>query len=164
MGVSCWGYYSGGEVGHNVSGVFLKLNENGTAQLITGAADIGQGLTTILCQIAAEELGISMDKVQMSPVDTDSAPIDLGSWLSRATYFTGNAVIEAAKDAKRQIFEIASEILDANTGDLISKDNVIYDSTNPEKSISIGDAIRSSIFTWGKDVLGRGYFSADLGP
>ena len=80
----------------------------------------------------------------MSPVDTDSAPIDLGSWLSRATYFTGNAVIEAAKDAKRQIFEIASEILDANTGDLISKDNVIYDSINPEKSISIGDFINNT--------------------
>jgi 4-hydroxybenzoyl-CoA reductase alpha subunit len=163
IGVSCWGYYSGARVGHGVSGVFLKVNENGTAQLLTGAADIGQGLTTVLCQIAAEELGVSLDKVQMSPVDTDSAPIDLGSWLSRTTYFTGNAVIEAAKDAKRQIFEVACEMLDTNMGDLICKDNVIYDSTNPEKSIPIEDAVRTSIFKQGKAVLGKGYFDVDLG-
>lgn len=163
VGISCWGYYSGARVGHGVSGVFLKLNENGTAQLLTGAADIGQGLTTVLCQIAAEELGISLDKVQMSPVDTDLAPIDLGSWLSRTTYFTGNAVIEAAEDAKQQIFEVACEILDTNMGDLICKDNVIYDSINPEKSIPIEDAIRNSIFKRGKAILGKGYFDANLG-
>ena len=163
IGVSCWGYYSGSRVGHGSSGAFIKLNENGTVNLITGAEDIGQGSNTVLCQIAAEELGISLDKIHINTGDTDFTPIDLGSWLSRVTYFAGNAVREAAKDVKSQIFEVASEILETNIDNLVCNNSKIYDSVSPKKYISFEDAVRNSIFKRGAAILGKGYFDANLG-
>jgi len=163
VGVSCWGYYSGSKVGHGGSGIFMRLNENGTISLTTGASEIGQGLHTILSQIAAEELGLSLDRVQVLSGDTDYTPVDLGSWLSRTTYFTGNAVLEAARDVKRQVLRTAAEMLQADADHLVCKDNAVCDSADPQKKVPIEDVAKFSIYQGRKGILATGYFDVDLG-
>jgi CO/xanthine dehydrogenase Mo-binding subunit len=140
----------------------LKVNENGTINIITGAEDIGQGSNTILCQIAAEELGVSLDRVQITTGDTDVTPIDLGTWLSRVTYFAGNAVKEAAKDAKRQIFEAASKLLGTGIDNLACDNNRIYDSGSQDRHVSLEEAAKSSLYRPGKPILGKGFFNPVL--
>jgi 4-hydroxybenzoyl-CoA reductase subunit alpha len=163
VGISCWGYYSGARVGHGGSGIFIRLNEDGVFILTTGASDIGQGLNTVLSQIAAEELGVSLDRIRIVSGDTDFTPVDLGSWLSRTTYFTGNAVLEAAREVKEQIIETAAEMLHADKACLQCKDNMIRDYSAPDKRLRLEEVARYALFQRKKGVLGRGYYDADLG-
>ena len=85
----------------NPGAAFIKVNEDGTAILYVGTADVGQGSTTVLAQIAAEELGITYEKVTVIAADTKLTPFDLGTVASRVTYIVGNAVQRAAAQARR---------------------------------------------------------------
>lgn len=125
---------------------FLKVNEDGSVDLVMGGTDMGQGRFTVLAQIAAEELGISLEDVHVAPADTDIAPLDLGSYASRSTYIQGHAVKAAAADAKRQLFRIAARMLDASTEALEAKDRRIYVKGIPEKGVSISDVVRVARF------------------
>jgi 4-hydroxybenzoyl-CoA reductase alpha subunit len=91
--------------------VVVKLSEDGgTAQVLTGSAEIGQGSDTAMGMIAAEALGISFSEIRVSSGDTDYS-VDLGAYSSRQTLMTGHATKEAAEDAKRQVLEILAETL-----------------------------------------------------
>ena len=100
------------------AGASIKVNEDGTFLLLTGAPDVGQGSSTVLSQIAAEELGVDVEDISIITADTDITPFDYGAIASRVTRTTGNAVKLAAADAKRQLFELASKRLRANIEDL----------------------------------------------
>jgi 4-hydroxybenzoyl-CoA reductase alpha subunit len=91
--------------------VVVKLSEDGgTARVLTGSAEIGQGSDTAFGMIAAEALGIPLADVRVSSGDTDYS-VDLGAYSSRQTLMTGHATKEAAEDAKRQVLEVLSETL-----------------------------------------------------
>jgi CO/xanthine dehydrogenase Mo-binding subunit len=91
--------------------VVVKLSEDGgTAQVLTGSAEIGQGSDTAMGMIAAEALGISFSEIRVSSGDTDYS-VDLGAYSSRQTLMTGHATKEAAEDAKRQVLEVLAEAL-----------------------------------------------------
>lgn len=92
----------------DMAGATLKLNEDGYFSLLLGATDIGTGSDTILAQIAAESLGVSLDRIVVYTADTDVTPFDSGAYASSTTYTTGNAVIEAAEEMKRLIEEHGS--------------------------------------------------------
>lgn len=83
----------------------LKLNDDGFFNLLVGATDIGQGSDTVLAQIAAETLGITLDKVIVYSSDTDITPFDTGAYASSTTYVSGNAVIKAAVKMREAIDE-----------------------------------------------------------
>jgi 4-hydroxybenzoyl-CoA reductase subunit alpha len=110
VGVACGFFVSGAgypiyrsETPHCT--VLVKLPEvGGTVQVLTGAAEIGQGCDTVLAMIAAEVLGIPLEDVRVLSGDTDLA-LDLGAYSSRTTLMTGHATREAAEDAKRLIIE-----------------------------------------------------------
>ncbi len=89
--------------GYNSAEAFVKLSDEGTVTIITSALDMGQGAHTVMAQIVAEELGVEMDDVKVISNDTDLTPYDLGSWGSRATFMNGNAVMMAARDAKKGV-------------------------------------------------------------
>ena len=83
-----------------------------TASVQTGATDIGQGSGTVISQIVAEVLGLRMQDITInSGVDTDFTPLDPGTYGSRVSLFSGNAAKLAAEDAKRQLAEVAGELL-----------------------------------------------------
>lgn len=94
------------------TGAIVRMLEDGTISLNTGATDIGQGSDTVLAQICAETLKIPINMVSVSSPDTDGSPYNWGTTASRVTYTTGRAVAGAAREVVRQIMEHASEILD----------------------------------------------------
>ncbi len=108
------------------SGAFIKINPDGAASLSVPTVDIGSGQITILCQIAAEELGLDPDKVNMNyQINTDNVPFEPPTHASRSTYSAGNAVRLAANEAKRRLLQVAANMLEANVDDLeIAQGNI----------------------------------------
>jgi len=157
MGVSS--YFSGSLIYPNASAAIVKLNDDGTVSLITGALDIGQGAETILSQIVAEELGVSMEDIRVVAADTENTPVDIGSWISGGAYVSGNAVKLAASDARRQLFEVAAQELEANPEDLVVKNREISVKDSPGRSISFTQAVAASIAKRrGNPVIGQGHY------
>ncbi len=100
------------------TGAIVRLLEDGTVVLNTGAVDIGQGSDTVLTQICAEALKLPMDRVSLASPDTDGSPYNWGTTASRVTYTTGRAVVGAAAEVERQIKAHAAEILECSALDL----------------------------------------------
>ena len=95
----------------DVGSATLKLSEDGTYNLIIGAADMGTGCDTILAQMAAECLDCSVEDIAVFGADTDTSPYDSGSYASSTTYITGKAVEKACAELKQKICEIAAGML-----------------------------------------------------
>ena len=89
----------------------IKLNDGGSYNLTVGATDIGQGSDTILCQIAAEELRTTVDKILIYSSDTDLTPFDCGAYASSTTYISGNATWNAAKKMRERLEKEAADYL-----------------------------------------------------
>jgi CO/xanthine dehydrogenase Mo-binding subunit len=90
----------------------VRLHMDGSATVMAGTSDMGQGARTVLAQIAAEELGLTPDGVQVVMGDTGMAPFDLQTSASRSTVFMGTAVLEACRDVQRQVAELAAGAFD----------------------------------------------------
>ena len=142
------------------SAAFVELGTDGSVKLIAGGAEIGQGSDTVLCQIAAEELGIDLDRIRICSSDTDVTPIDLGSFSSRTTLYTGNAVQAACRDAKSQLLDAVAQKLEAKLEDLECRDNWISVKGSPNTGMSFADGVKASIYSdKGMPILGRGFFN-----
>lgn len=102
----------------NGAGATIKLNEDGTLTVNTGAVDVGQGSDTVLSQLAAGVLGVSLDKIKYAAPDTDFSPYNHQTGGSRTTYTVGVAVERASENARDQILEHASEMLECSLDDL----------------------------------------------
>jgi CO/xanthine dehydrogenase Mo-binding subunit len=100
------------------TGAIVRMLEDGSIVLNTGAVDIGQGSDTVLSQICAEALKVPVDRVRLASPDTDGSPYNWGTTASRVTYTTGRAVVAAAHEVERQIKEHASEMLECDKVDL----------------------------------------------
>jgi 4-hydroxybenzoyl-CoA reductase alpha subunit len=164
LGVACTVHVSGkrhfGD--YDGSSATIKINEDGKALIISGEGECGQGAATALCQIAAEELGIPLEDVEFSQADTDLTTFCLGAFGSRLTYVAGNAVKDAAQKAKQQLYETASEMLEANPDDLLSKEGKIFVRGAEEKAVAVGDVARARLFRRnGSPVVASGSFDAD---
>ncbi|HTL03610.1 MAG TPA: xanthine dehydrogenase family protein molybdopterin-binding subunit [Vicinamibacterales bacterium] len=87
----------------------VRLHHDGSASILSGTSDMGQGARTVLAQIAAQELGITTDSISVMMGDTAIVPFDSSTSASRSTVFMGNAVIKACEDIKSQLRRMASE-------------------------------------------------------
>jgi len=96
----------------------IKMNDNGSFNLLVGATDLGTGSDTILGQIAAETLTVPLDKIVVYSSDTDLTPFDPGAYASSTTYTSGNAVRRAAERVRGQILEVAGVMLEEEPGEL----------------------------------------------
>jgi len=96
----------------------LKMNEDGSFNLLLGATDLGTGSDTIMAQIAAEVLGVSVRDIIVLSSDTDLTPFDVGAYASSTTFISGNAVKKAALHAREQIVKVAAKILDERPEDI----------------------------------------------
>ena len=95
----------------DVGSATVKLSDDGSFNLLIGAADMGTGCDTILAQMVAECMECSVDEVAVFGADTDASPYDSGSYASSTTYLTGKAVGEACEKLKKQLVGIAGDIL-----------------------------------------------------
>jgi len=123
LGFACSHYISGASKPVNWTGephatVKLKLDFDGSIVVLTGAADIGQGSSTVLVQTVAEVLGLEVSRVRIVSGDSDVVPKDNGSYSSRVTFLVGNAAIDAANKLKALLLAAAARRLDAEPGDI----------------------------------------------
>ena len=95
----------------DVGSATVKLSEDGTYNLIIGAADMGTGCDTILAQMVAEFMECEVDDVAVFGADTDVSPYDSGSYASSTTYITGKAVEKACNELKKSICSIAADMM-----------------------------------------------------
>ena len=143
----------------NPGAAFLKVNQDGTANLYIGTADIGQGSTTVLAQIAAEELGVDYDQVTVVAADTKLTPFDLGTVASRVTYIVGNAVQRAAAQAKQILYEVAAEDLNVSPSGLASSHGHVYVNGFPEKRVELSAVAQKAYMQKGRPPIGAGTFN-----
>ncbi len=120
-------------------GAVVKINSDGSVNLLVSLGRQGNGNDTTQCQIAAEELGVPYDRVSISCGDTDVTPWGQGSTASTSTHLSGTATKAAAADAKRQLLELAAKVFQAKPEDLDIKDGMIFSTGFPEQRIPISD-------------------------
>jgi 4-hydroxybenzoyl-CoA reductase subunit alpha len=126
------------------------------------AADIGQGSDTVLKQILAEELGLRMEDIRITSADTSTTPqADLGAWGSRLTLMNGNAILEAAKKIKAQIFGSVSARYNLNViYDMECKDGRVYPVGRPDRGLSFGEAVAlAQKANRGEPLVAFGYYT-----
>ncbi len=146
IGLGCGGFPSGAGFYFNKttsahSTVIIKAGEGGGVNVFTGASDIGQGSDSVICQIVAEVLGLTLEDINLTSADTHLTPPDMGTYSSRVTVAAGNAALNAANAIKAQIFKLVSAELEANPDDLIAIDRQIAVKGSPDRFISFTDAV-----------------------
>ena len=122
----------------------IMINADGSVNLVTGAADEGQGNRTVLAQIAAETLGIEFEKISVSETDTETTPLDCGTHGSRQAYGGGLAVQAAANEARQKLLTYATQELNVSADQLEIKNGAIFEATHPHNKILISDLMRKT--------------------
>jgi 4-hydroxybenzoyl-CoA reductase subunit alpha len=148
IGIGCYSFISGGvfnwfNTSYPFSSAEIRAFADGTVHLLTMTADIGQGSETALKQILAEELGLKMEDIRITAGDTAMTPqADLGSWGSRVTLMGGNAVLDAARKIKAQLFGAVSARFNMNViYEFECKDGRVQAKGRPDKGVSFGEAV-----------------------
>ncbi len=165
VGMACYGFTAGAlanfyGTNHPYSEAMVKVNNDGTIDLLTMAIDIGQGSDTVLSQIVAEELAVPLKDVRITTADTQFTPVDWGTYASRVTIIAGSAVRDAAADAKRQLFGAAAARLNLDINEELEfKGGRIYVREFPERGITLAEAAVAAQKASGMPVIGRGVFS-----
>ncbi len=122
------------------AGAEVELFEDGHAQVRAGAAEVGQGLVSVLAHILSEELGVEYESIDLVVGDTDLTPDGGATTASRQTFITGNAVRLAARRLRDTLAMVASEELDSDPDNLVFADGTI--SGDNAARMTVGEAVR----------------------
>lgn len=160
LGISCGFCPCGGFATSSV----IKMNMDGTAVVATGAMDMGQGLRTVMAQIAAEELGLNTDDITVIIGDTDSTPFDVGIFGDRGTHTAGMAVKMAATDARNQLLELAAEKMEANPADMEIQDKKIFVKGAPHRFVHFKEVLGGGMYKKGGPVIGKASINPSTHP
>ncbi len=136
----------------------IKFNEDGGATVVSGVVDNGQGNDNMLVQIAAEVLGLDPGNIQLISADTEMTANDPGAYSMIATFAGGNAMLAAAEDARRQIFEVAAGAMGANPADLVAAGGKVFVAGSPDHGLPLAKVIRMALIQ-GRPVMGQGSFT-----
>lgn len=142
----------------NPAAAFVEIMGDGSANVMFGAADIGQGSGTTMAQIAAETLGITYEKVHVSWGDTRSTPEGGATSASRQTLITGNAVMKACQAARDTLAEAAADYLGCEKEALVFKDERVYKNDDPAVTMTY-DTLMAQMKASGKIAVGAGYYN-----
>ena len=162
LGLAC-SMQGSGIAGVDFAGAFLKLNEDGSFNLQVGATDLGTGSDTVLAQIAAETLGVSLDKILVYSSDTDFTPFDVGAYASSTTIISGGAVKKAAEKTRDAVCCFAAQLLEAAPEELTCRDNRIFAPSG--KSVSMSETAMFAFYKEKTQVMeGSSHFNTDSPP
>ncbi|HEY7165607.1 MAG TPA: molybdopterin cofactor-binding domain-containing protein, partial [Candidatus Binatia bacterium] len=125
------------------SNAIVRLSPDGSATLLSGSVEIGQGTLTSLAQIVAEELGIPANKVSVTFPDTDVTPFDQSTSSSRTIFNMGRASWEAAKQVKTQLLDIGAKALEARVEDLELRDGAVQVKGVPDRKRTIAQLFQT---------------------
>ena len=164
-GISAVNYPTGMNLGGDPSQALVHATTSGSFVVTLSATDLGQGLRTVIGQIAAETLGIRMEDVVVDTADTDTGPHDMGTFASRATHRVGNAVIAAAVEARDALLDVAVDEFEAAREDLVfdGQGNLMVRGA-PDRSLRIADIAAAAQFKYGRTISGRGAWMKPKSP
>lgn len=164
IGIGCSGFPSGSGYRQHpeiptYSSALVRLNEDGSVLVLSGAADSGQGSDTVLLQIAAEELGVDFEICKFIRADTDITPADLGNFSSRTTVFAGNAVRKAALEVRKQMSAFLGKLWEVESEKLVFSGGLITVTGVPMKQLTFQEAAKKMLdFRTGEPVVGNGFY------
>ncbi|MGD8404089.1 MAG: xanthine dehydrogenase family protein molybdopterin-binding subunit [Anaerolineales bacterium] len=150
-------WYRFGKSGNLRIEAHAELVPDGRFVVYCSAPDYGQGIGTVMLQLAAETLGIPRDYINLVNADTAQTPDSDVQGASRATYWVGNAVCEAAQTLKAEILGTAAEVLDCDPDSLALDVNKVISLNDPSKNISLQDLVKEFDHI-GKSRKVRGFF------
>jgi len=149
------------------SSAFLKFNEDASINLIISGMDIGQGYQTVMAQIAAEVLSIPPIKIRVETPDTDRNPYEWQTVASHITWSCGNAVKNAALDARDQILALINRVHHLPIDTLYLEDEAVKCSNDKRFHLPLRDFVINGIMTGdgtfkGGPIIGRGMFMPEF--
>ena len=154
-----------GIAGIDWASAFLKMNEDGSFYLQVGASDVGGGADTVLSQIAAETLGVTLDKIVITSGDTDTTPFDVGAYASSTTIISGGAVKKAAEKVRAQILQVAAKMLDAPAASLACGNSEVFTTGGERRSVSMTDLALHALYKEKLQIMdGASHFNTDSPP
>ena len=150
LGMACSHYVSGAAKPIHFTGephavVNLKLDFDGGVTALTGAADIGQGSSTMVAIVVAETLDISLDRVRVIAADTAVTPKDNGAYSSRITFMVGNAAIDAAKRLKAVLIAAAARKLEARPEDVECAGEIFRVGNGNQSTLPFADVVAAAL-------------------
>ncbi|RAU21186.1 4-hydroxybenzoyl-CoA reductase subunit alpha [Paramagnetospirillum kuznetsovii] len=154
LGIACSHFVSGTSTPKHWTGephatVNLKLDFDGGITLLTGAADIGQGSNTMATQVAAEVLGVRLDRIRVISADSALTPKDNGSYSSRVTFMVGNASLDAAEALKGILVKAAAKKLDAREEDIEVIDEVFMVAGSQDPGLTFQEVVKAALIDTG---------------
>ena len=144
------------------SGAYLKLDGDGSGQIITGAQECGTGAVMTLRQLAADELGMDPENFELVYQDTSVAPYDMGATGSQTLFNNGRAVVAAAGQVAEQLRKLAAEFLEAAPGDIVLADGHAHVAGSPSSTVSIAEL--AGIAAGGELLIGHGSGAPPAAP
>ena len=158
-GMAAVNYPTGMNLGGDPSQALIHSTTTGTFVISLSSTDLGQGLKTVIAQIGAEALGVPFENVLIDTADTDTGPHCMGTFASRATHRVGNAVMMAAKEARKAMLEVAADELEVSPDDLDTdgKGNITVKGS-PDRKIDLVSLALAAHFKYGKTISGRGIY------
>lgn len=140
------------------SAATIRLNDDGTAVLLTGAVEIGQGMKTALAQMTAEALGLPLEHVTVATTNTDIVPFDFGTISGRTVFHVGTAINRAAEEIRQQLKSLGAEALEVAPDDLELSAGRVSVRGAPEKGLSYEEALLRRMGMKGSGLLGKGEY------
>jgi putative selenate reductase molybdopterin-binding subunit len=136
--------HGSGIAGLDMGAATIKLNDDGSFNLLIGATDLGTGSDTILAQMAAEKLGVGVEDIIVYSSDTDFTPFDKGAYASSTTYISGGAVVKAAEKVREMILKHAAKMMRIKKYQDLILENKLIKSLDG-KQVSLEDVALSSL-------------------
>ena len=143
--------------------VHIQVDMDGGVTVHTGAADIGQGSTTAVAQVVAEVLALPIEMIHVRSHESDTSPVDLGSYSSRVTFMNANAAIRAALDIRDELLNAAWDVLGYHPDTLVLNDRRIYYKHDPAIGISYLEALHKAQEDKGALIASGAYRSPPMG-
>jgi CO/xanthine dehydrogenase Mo-binding subunit len=158
-GMASVNYPTGMNLGGDPTQALIHATTTGNFVITLSSVDLGQGIKTVVRQIAAETLGIPAENVMIDTADTDTGPHCMGTFASRGTHRVGNAVSEAATEAREVMLQVAADEMEVDADDLETDGSgFISLKGSDEKKIHIIDLALAAHFKHGRTISGRGMF------
>jgi len=134
------------EANADFCGATVKVNVDGSVNVLAGVIEMGTGCATTLSQIAAEELGVDMDDVEITLSDSEFIPPDLGTFGSRATTLGGNAVRLACQSVKMQLSEEAAKQLNCSPQDIVFENKHLRVAEREDEGLALNGLVAGMLF------------------
>lgn len=141
----------------NLSRCNVEIRADGGMIVKEGAAEIGQGCSTVMALIAGEEMGLTLDRIEVIAADSLLTPDSDLTCASKHTFYTGNATLLACQDLKKKLFAAASQALGVAQEGLQTRDGAVFSTANPTSKVSFAD-----LHAKGHDLTGFGEFVVPL--